>query len=166
MILTGFGLSVTVPRGWDARLYRRPEAAVASPYAEASPGTPVPQSGWTTPVVHLANFALPEQRGDYGSGAVNLMKGSNVFIALVEFGPESLGAAMFRGTGMPRFRANEISAQAMQRPIAGMGGAQRFFTASGRPFCCYAVVGSLAAKSVLVRSINEALAGISADPLG
>lgn len=46
----------------------------------------VPMSGLVEPVLHLANFALPEGRGDYGSGAVEVMRGGNVFIALVVVG--------------------------------------------------------------------------------
>ena len=164
MILRDHGLAVEVPRGWDARIFRRPESAIAVPSAPEAPDAPAPQSGWTDPILHLANFALPEQRGDYGSGAVNLMGASHVFIALVEFGPASAGTAMFSASGMPRLRAASLATQTMQRPIPGMAGVQRFFHVGAPPearaFCCYAVIGSFARRSVLAPVLNAALAGI------
>jgi len=163
VILRAHGLSVAVPRGWDARIFRRDESDVMSPAAPETGAANVPRSGVTTPVVHLASFALPEGRGDYGSGAVGLMRAHDVFVALVEFGPESVGTPLFAPAGRPRFRAGELSETIMQRPIAGMAGAQRFFTLEGRAFCCYAVVGSSARRSSLVGVVNDALAGITVD---
>lgn len=165
MILRAHGLSVAVPRGWDARIFRRTESIVTSP-ATGEWGAPIPQSGVTAPVVHVANFALPEGRGDYGSGAVDRMGASHAFVALVEFGPESVGSALFSTKGVPKLRSGEFSGTTMQRPFPQMGGAQRFFVASGRAFCCYAVVGSLMRRTSLVAAINGALAGVTVDPVG
>ncbi|HQF92688.1 MAG TPA: hypothetical protein PLS46_00915 [Microthrixaceae bacterium] len=160
MILRAHGLTVDVPRGWDARIFQRAESEVMSPSSPDTDAPTVPRSGITTPVLHLANFPLPDQRGDYGSGAVGLMRSTNVFLALVEFGPESLGTPLFAPNGLPRLRAAELSETIMQRPIAGMGGAQRFFTVSGRPFCGYAVVGSLVRRASSVALLNGALSRI------
>lgn len=161
MLLSDHGLSVDVGRGWDARIFRRPESAVLVPSAPGAPLGPAPQSGWTEPVVHLANFGLPEERGDYGSGAVNVMGGDHVFIALVEFGPASAGTAMFSADGLPRLRPGELTRQSMQRPTPGMAGVQRFFHAGQRAFCLYAVIGSFSRRSVLTAVLNGALAGIT-----
>ena len=35
-------------------------------------------------VLHAASFALPAERGDYGSGAVEVMGGSDVLVCLLE----------------------------------------------------------------------------------
>lgn len=161
MNLSAHGITVAVPRGWDARIFRREESVVAAPHALDDP---VPQSGITTPVLHLANFALPDNRGDYGSGAVDRMRADHVFLAMVEFGPESVGTPLFAASGMPRLRTAEISPSSMQRPMAPLAGAQRFFTVAGRPFCCYAVVGSATRRSSLVRVLNEGLAAVSVAP--
>jgi hypothetical protein len=165
VILRAQGLAVTVPRGWDCRIFRRTESSVAAPGAAGS-DDPVPMSGVTTPVVHLASFALPDGRGDYGSGAVERMRANDVFVALVEFGEESRGTRLFAARGIPRIRAADISSQGMQRPVATMGGVQRFFTEAGRPFCCYAVVGSLTRRSALASVVNDALAGVTVGPVG
>jgi hypothetical protein len=135
-----------------------------SPSAPGTAAATVPTSGVTTPVLHLASFGLPEGRGDYGSGAVNLMTSRDVFLALVEFGPDSVGTPLFAPSGVPRLRASELLESVMQRPVPGMAGAQRFFTVSGRAFCSYAVVGSVARRSTLVGLLNGALSGITVAP--
>ena len=84
MKIDAHGFRVDVPRGWDCRIMMRAESPVMAPavYRAAS----VSMSGDVAPVLHLANFALPEGRGDYGSGAVEVMRSGSVFIAFVEFG--------------------------------------------------------------------------------
>ena len=93
------------PRAADRRPghRRRPGRAIGSP-------DEIPE-----PVVHLANFALPEDRGDFGSGAVDLMRLGPRVRGLFEYGPESVGqravrerracpdadAADVRGVGAP-----------------------------------------------------------------
>ena len=52
MKLASHGLTVDVPQGWDARIYRRPQAE---------------------PNLHAANFPLPTDDGDFGSGALSTM---------------------------------------------------------------------------------------------
>jgi hypothetical protein len=162
--LRAHGITAVVPRGWDGRIFRRAESEVVAAPGVGSSG--VPQSGWTAPVLHLGSFGLPDDRGDYGSGAVNRMRSDDVFLALVEFGPESVGTAMFARTGLPRLRARDVTAATMQRPIPNMGGVQHFRTVSGRAFCCYAVVGSLARRSTLVERLISALAGVTISPRG
>jgi len=156
--LTAHGLSIAVPPGWDARIFLRGTSE------RTVPGSDVPMSGVVMPVLHLADFPLPEIRGDYGSGAVQAMGRDDVFVALVEFGPESAGTPMFSRRGVPRLRTSELGAQAMQRPQAGMAGVQRFFTEAGRPCCLYAVIGSSARRPVLVGRINDVLGGLRISP--
>jgi hypothetical protein len=84
-----------------------------------------------------------------------MMGPSNVFFALVEFGAESVGQPMFR-EGRPRVRASAFHPQAMQRPVPGASGMQRFFTDSGRAFCLYAVVGSHTRRSTLAPRVERA----------
>lgn len=164
MRLSAHGITVDVPRGWDARILRRPESDVAGPAAPGTDAPVVPTSGFTAPILHLANFALPEARGDYGSGAVGSMRGDDVFLAVVEFGPESVGTPLFATSGWPRLRARDLSEAAMQRPVAGLAGVQRFVTVGGRAFCCYAVVGSVLRRSTSVGLVNAAFARIDIAP--
>src|SRR4029079_1019502 len=47
------------------------------------------------PVTHAGNFALPPDRGDFGSGAVDVMGESGVLMALGEDGGGCVGFAPF-----------------------------------------------------------------------
>lgn len=164
MRLEAHGLAVDVPRGWDARISRRAESEATGPAAPGTGADVVPTSGYTAPVLHLANFALPDGRGDYGSGAVGTMRAGDVFVALLEFGPEAVGTALFAPRGLPRLRAGDLTEAALQRPVAGLAGAQRFFTDGGRAFCLYAVVGSVVRRSTLVTLVNGAVGRIRVAP--
>ena len=125
MRLSAHGLDVDVPPGWEARILRR----------EAQSFGEQPR-----PVVHLANFALPEQRGDFGAGVVEAMSGRDVFVVMFEYGADSVGRPLFRHQGMPRLTASDFSARRLQRTLPGQAGAQHFFTVGGRAFCLYTVV--------------------------
>lgn len=155
--LSAHGLSIAVPRGWDARIFVRTESAALAPASD------VPMSGYVSPVLHLADFRLPEDRGDYGSGAVQMMGPANVFLAVVEFGPESAGQALFP-PGIPRIRAASFHPQAMQRVVPGGAGQQRFFTEAGRAFCAYAAIGSHARRAVSASRLDDALRGLRVTP--
>ncbi|MGQ0433541.1 MAG: hypothetical protein ACT452_14160 [Microthrixaceae bacterium] len=144
--IAAHGIEVEVPPGWDGRIARRRGDGAAEIGAEF-------------PVVHLANFPLPQERGDFGSGAVERMRPPDVLLCVIEF--DRADGALFRRVGIPRFRARDFSPNAMQRTVAGMCGAQAFFTVSGRGFCAYAVLGSFRSRSSLVPPVNEALAGLS-----
>jgi hypothetical protein len=148
------GIEVSVPSGWDAEIYRR-EADFA------------PQSGMagaSRPVVHLGTFPLPQGRGDFGSGAVEIMSADDLLVVLFEYGPESVGTALFAQSGVPRVAAVDFAPNNMQRPIAGQSGAQYFFNESGRAFCLYVVLGAHARRQELIPEVNHLLAGLTIDP--
>jgi hypothetical protein len=148
------GIEVSVPSGWDAEIYNR-EADFA------------PQSGTfgvSRPVVHLGTFPLPQGRGDFGSGAVEIMRADDLLVVLFEYGPESVGTALFARSGIPRVAAADFAPNNMQRPIAGQSGAQYFFNQSGRAFCLYVVLGAHARRQELVPEVNQVLAGLRIDP--
>jgi len=144
------GIAVDAPDGWDARIYRREPAAGPA---------------GTHGVLHAANFALPMQRGDYGSGAVETMGADDILVTLVDHGPESAGTPLFSRQGMPPvLDADAFSANRLQRPLPGQAGAQFFFTSAGRGYCLYVVLGSLANRRPLVSQLNEMLGRIRIDP--
>lgn len=148
--LAGFGLSVDPPPGWDAHIYRRPR----------------PEEGTTFPVMHVANFALPPDRGDFGGGAVELMGPDHVLVTLVELDPASAGTALFARLGVPvPLPPGGFGPTTMQRVIAGQAGGQWFFQARGRAFCLYVVLGSHLDRARLVPEVNRVLASIAVDPV-
>ena len=163
------GLAVTLPAGWEGRIYRR--TPQATPPAAGTPPPAAPPGGGrpgdtdhgreqTNPVLHLANFPLAPDVADYGGGAVEVMTNTDLFVALCEFGPGSVGQALFAASGMPRLTTDDFGTQSMQRVIEGQGGAQKWFTEAGRPFCLYVVLGSYARRFRTVPVVNGILDAI------
>jgi hypothetical protein len=147
------GIDVSVPQGWDGEIYRREDELSAQSAGAAS-----------HPVVHLGTFPLPPGRGDFGSGAVEIMSSDDLLVVLFEYGRESAGSALFARKGIPQVAASDFGPNNMQRPIAGQSGAQYFFSQSGRAFCLYVVLGAHARRNELVPEVNQVLAGLTIDP--
>jgi len=169
--LAGHGLAVALPPRWEGRLYRRTvgEAGTALRAGATHPTQPT-ATGWpgelSHPVLHLANFALPASRGDYGTGAVERMGPDNLFLALLEFGPDCLGTALYSPRGVPRVRPGQFNPNGMQRRVAGQAGFQHFFTEGNRPFCLYVVIGSHRQAVRLAEQANEVLERIEVEHAG
>jgi hypothetical protein len=138
--ISQYGITVSPPSGWDAVIYKR-----------------VPAFGEETfPVVHAGNFALPQARGDYGSGAVELMRPGDAFISLLEFGSSSVAQPLFAKNSPPgQLAAQDFSGYSLQRTLPGQAGVQRFFVANGRAFCLYVVVASSGPLGAVVREANQ-----------
>jgi hypothetical protein len=151
MRIAAHGLSIDPPPGWDARIQRPREDVAGATIAQRRLAT-------SNPVLHAANFALPEDRGDFGSGAVELMEASHALVALVEYDREAASTELFASRGMPRRLAvSDFSAKQLQRTIRGQSGVQRFFSESGRAFCLYVVLGRYGDRASLVNQVNAAL---------
>lgn len=144
--LRGSGLAITLPPGWDGQI--RGNAATAQ------------GSG---AVVHAGSFPLPASRGDFGSGAVERMGSGDVLVCLLEYTREDARTELFRHDGVPTLTASAFSPQAMQRPIAGMAGAQHFFRSRGRAFCLYVVLGSWRGRVPLARAAADVVSTITVD---
>lgn len=160
--LRAHDLEATLPAGWDGRITVRRDGEAET--LRAAGGPPV----FTTtarPVAHFANFALPEERADFGNGAVELMGDGDVLVVLFEYEPESVGQAMFARRGMPRsLSASEFDPSMLRRGIVGQTGYQTFFQESGRAFCLYVVLGSAARRSRLVALVNGVLKNLRIAP--
>jgi hypothetical protein len=150
------GIDVDVPRGWDGEIYRQGGFGLQGLQSE--------EGETDAPIMHLANFSLPPNRGDWGSGAVEIMRSDNVLVALVEFGPESAGKALFARSGLPRVQASDFAPNQLQRTLPGQSGAQYFFNHGGRAFCLYVVLGSHARRHELVAEVNAVLDTLVLDP--
>jgi hypothetical protein len=152
--LEAFGLAADPPKGWDGEIYRRDDQLGRGAALFGS-------SEVVTPILHLANFALPAERGDYGGGAVELMGRGGIFVSLLEHPRAEGETALFAGNDIPwPLRPSDFDPKQMQRAIGGQAGCQRFFTVHGRAFCLYVAIGSYAARTVLVREVNAALASV------
>jgi hypothetical protein len=142
MRLAHQGLAVVTPRGWDARIFRR--QTTANEAGEV-----------TLPILHAADFPLPAVRGDYGSGAVEIMGPNHVFLSLVEFDPTEAASPLFKRERPGRITTGEFGPDRLQRVLPGQAGAQFFFAERGRPFCLYVVIGSFTERAALVPRAND-----------
>lgn len=170
--LAGHGMAVTLPDRWEGRIYRRstptndftPANRAATMRTGRAPGA----EGWLgdehRAIMHLANFALPGNRGDYGSGALESMTFWQAFIALIEFGPECLGTALYAEQGIPRTHPKQFDPNGLQRRIVGQSGFQRFFTVAGRPMCLFVVLGAHLNAARMSKQVNLVLDQVKVDP--
>ncbi len=151
--LSAEGLSVEVPEGWDAEIFRRePDAA---PDADLTDET---RPEITGAVLHMANFPLPPQRGDFGSGAVEVMRRQDVLVVLKEYDRDSAKVALFRRRLELPLRADVFDPDQLQRVLPNQGGTQVFFNEAGRAFCLYVVLGSYRLRARLLPQVNALLA--------
>ena len=139
-----FGISASVPSGWSLRIDRRPGTSPDA--ARLAPGV---ASEVTHPVLHAASIALPEGVGDFGGGAMERLGRSDIFIALVEFGDDVADQGLFAAQGVPRLAPSHFAENRMAQYVPGLSASQKFFSAGGRAFCLYAVIGSHARRMAL-----------------
>jgi len=139
------GIMSRLPAGFEGRIFVRTSTV-----------------GMTYPVAQFATFPLPDNVGDFGSGAVTLMGPLDVFVCLFEYGPESIGTALFAQRGRPAVLSpNDFSPVRLRRGLVGQSGTQSFFTEAGRPFSLYAVLGSHVHRASLVPKVNALIASLT-----
>lgn len=146
MRLAAAGLTVDLPPGWDVRI-KRQEASVAGRLGNA--------------LLHAATVPMPTERGDFGSGVVDLLRPDDVFVSLLEYDPEEAAEPLFAAKGLPVPRPSDFSTGSMQRPQGTQSGVQYFFAHQGRAFCCHIVVGSHARRAAGAARAAELLARIT-----
>ena len=158
--LHGYGISATIPQGFEARItHLDPVDPLSSRTHAAAPmtGTEI-----TRPFIHIANVPLPAQRDTFGGVVVETLGANHLFIALVEYGPECVGTKLFSPLGLPRsISARSFSRTRLQRIVPGQSGHQSFFTHNGRAFCLYIVAGSYARVGTMVHQVNRILRSIT-----
>ena len=152
MKVDGPGISLELPPGWEAEI-------------DGGAGEVVPEAeSVTTPRVHIANFPLPPVRGDFGSGAVERMIDGDVLVCLLEESAEAVGSRLHELADIPRMQAADFSPHAMQRPLQGQSGSQKFFHRAGRAFVLYVVLGSHRSRTAALDGLNGVLAGVTIRP--
>lgn len=149
MTLVAGGLRVELPPGWEARVRRQPPSR---------PG----HAG--NVLLHAATIALPEQRGDFGSGVVERLGADDAFIAMFEYDGRDADKVLFRATRLPVPRPSDFSPDVLQRTRPGNTGAQWFFAVSGRAFSLHAVLGSHARRAPGAARVAHLLRGLTVGP--
>jgi hypothetical protein len=143
--LSAEGITVELPTGWDGAIGHSSELADGSV---------------RNVIAHFASFPLPARRGDFGGGAVNLMTSKDAFVVLFDYGREAAGAALFAAEGVPKLASGHFDRSTLQRPMPLQSGVQRFFTAAGRAFCLYVVVGSHVDRADILPVVNKLIASL------
>jgi hypothetical protein len=93
---------------------------------------------------------MPGDRGDFGTGVVDDLGPEDVFVALLEYGPDVADRGLFEKRGMPALAPSQFSPDRLQRHIPGRSASQHFFSAGGRAFCLFTVLGSHARRMATV----------------
>jgi hypothetical protein len=165
--LVAHGIEVSLPAGWEGRLFRRPAAGEVASAAANIEGQAAAPAETTNAVLHASTIALPPGIGDFASGAVDRLGEDDVLVVLFEYDSSSVGTPLFQSAGIPRvLAADDFSPNVMQRAIRGQAGVQRFFHEQNRAFCLYVVIGSFARRQALVPRVNQVLAALTIEPLG
>jgi hypothetical protein len=147
--LVSQGIRAQLPPGFEGRIFQRPAANGAATYS----------------VAHFSTFPLPNEVADFGGGVTVAMKPTDIFAVLFEYGPESLGRALFARSGPPlALTPADFRPYVLRRGVGGQSGTQWFFTEHGRPFTFYAVLGSHALRATLVPHVNALLQQLAVQP--
>lgn len=129
-----FGLRIDPPEGWQVAVTRR----------AAEPGEV------THPVLHACTRPMPKDRGDFGTGVVDVLGPEDVFVSLLEYGTDVADRGLFEKQGMPALAPSQFSPDRLQRHIPGLSASQHFFSTGGRAFCLFTVLGSHARRMATV----------------
>ena len=152
--LSGYGISIDVPPGWEAELSLQEDPSMVD--------TDLVLPDEQMVVLHMANFWMPPDRSDYGWEAVQAMGSGGIFIALVEFDSTATGSSLFEHIGIPvQLKPNHFSPAQLQQPMRGQAGLQRFFCSGSRAFCLHAVIGSYGLRQALTPDVNGLLSGLT-----
>ena len=147
--LAAKGIEVYLPKGWEGRIFQREPT----------------EGGQTYSVAHFATFPLPADVADFGGGLPATMGPDDIFAVLFEYGPESLGTALFARNGMPRdLKPDQFRTYTLRRGVGGQSGTQWFFTEQRRTWTLYVVLGSHARRQALVPRVNLLLNQITVLP--
>lgn len=158
-----FGLAAPVLPGWAVAIRRRDPEGLRVAAVDRT-GVLTATGEVLRPVLHASTAALPADRGDFGTGAVQLLGSADVFLALVEYAPEDAGRGLFARAGMPRLAPSQFDPGNLQRPVAHVSAAQHFFSVGGRAFCLFAVVGAHRRRMATVPRLAAMAAGVRITP--
>jgi hypothetical protein len=145
-----YGLAADAPAGWHVAVSRRPGSLPSTPDERRTASAPAFEDV-TRPVLHACTRPLPPDRGDFGSGVVDLLGPDDVFVALVDYGSDVADVGLFEKQGMPRLAPSQFGPNRLQRPLPGLSASQHFFSEGGRAFCLFTVLGSHARRMASVQ---------------
>lgn len=150
MTIEAHGIAAELPQGWSGRIFRL-------------------AGGGAT--LHAATFAVALDDSTFGDASTAAVPAGGSFFALTEYLPGGglePGIGLFAPRRFPRpLDPTSFSTRKLAHARPGQSATQHFFTASGRPFCLYVVIGE--APSRLRRreqldSLDRVLASVRVAP--
>jgi hypothetical protein len=143
-------MRVELTRGWSGRVFRAADGLAT---------------------LHAGDFQLPLDDGEFGDLSTAVMPGTATFLALTEYEPGdglSPGVGLFARKRIPLpLDPTEFGSSRLQHPRPGQIGTQQFFTASGRPFCMYAVIaGPRHGRRHQLLTLDRVLRSLQIEPRG
>lgn len=146
----GSGIVIDLRPGWEADIGSRGPVAYGTQRTDARPT-----------IMHVANFQLPPERGDYGGDLLIRLGPGDVFVSMIDFGPVTDEQVLFAREGIPiPLTANDFLPDAIVLGLPNRSAAQRFFRARGHGYCLYVVLGSHRERADVLDDLNDALATI------
>ncbi|MGI9659103.1 MAG: hypothetical protein ACR2OD_09355 [Gaiellaceae bacterium] len=114
--------------------------------------------------LHVANYAIPARDGEFGPRATRTMPAGGVFLALTEYRAGLANKGLYRKRRVPtRLAPGDFSPNSVLNARRDQLGLQKFFSASGRPFCLYTVVRARKGRARLVAHVNAVLKTLEID---
>jgi hypothetical protein len=165
MAVERYGLRAAPPKGWRLSIDRRATPAaivpdgVAPRLQDRAPESVEPGGEVMHPILHACTLDLPANRGDFGSGVVDLLGSEDIFISLVEYGSDVADQGLFADQGLPRLAPSQFGPARLQRPLPGRSASQHFFSVGGRAFCLFTVIGSHSRRMGTVPRAAEVVRG-------
>jgi hypothetical protein len=145
------GISIDIPRGWEGRIF--------------VPDLPPPAIN--LPIMHVTDTVLTHERSSYAPELASRFGGTGALIALLEFEGKLADKGLYapQGLDLP-LRAERLNPNALQFPIPDQAGHQYFFSARGRAFCLYVVMGTGSGLHERLRTVNDMLGTLRFDRPG
>jgi hypothetical protein len=149
--LEGHGIAIRLPPAWEGRIFL--------------PDLPPPAVN--LPVVHATDRPLAIPRSSFGPELAARAGAEGTLLALVEYEAALADRGLYAGgPPTPPIARDALHPGALQVPNPGQEGRQWFFSAAGRAFCLYLVVGIGRGLDARLRRVNELLASMRIDARG
>jgi hypothetical protein len=147
--LSSRGIAITVPRGWEGRIFVPDLAPPAI----------------NLPILHLTDTVLTTERSSYAPELAARAGGAGILVALLEFDHRLADVGLYepQGLRLPLAR-DRFHQKALQFPSRVQEGHQRFFSEGGRAFCLYVVLGTGPGVDRRLDQANRALASLEIRP--
>jgi hypothetical protein len=149
--LEGHGIAIRLPRAWEGRIFLPDLAPPAV----------------NLPVVHVTDRPLATPRSSFAPELAARAGAEGTLFALVEYEPALAGRGLYAaGPPTPPIPRDALHPAALQVPNPAQEGRQWFFSAAGRAFCLYLVVGIGRGLDARLAHVNEVLASLRIDERG